>query len=478
MSLPNYANLEFGNNNIVNASKKIMNFERQASEIYKQANADPLTSTGTSPKDAVDEMLLGLNEINANISQLKTYTDESKRKERKYAPTQEAFDNAIETEAKKLGNIPEKIPQINLHKSIDTGTFQPFTLSGSGLKEQASLRIQIKAIEQRITKIDQDLYTAELEQDAHAMQQLEELKHNFVEELDDLKDRLKKDMLLPESQAEIGEKIKEIQDKQKAKAKPEPEPEIPFGEIGIGEPEGNYDEENKEQAKNRLYSIYEDEYNEYYEQGIKFIEMDFQYKKPNGEIIQGFVKYPKNGKMPKKFSTFRKGIDTDNFKYGVATYKKAQAGDPEDQPQEEEIAEAKETIQQRIDEGLFESPTLNPIISVLTKLTTLIAKQSVLFNGRIKKNINFLDRVELDNLVNAVNKTIALFNQIDFDFIAVVINNGNNMINNVVNAFNKLSRDLYLGAQSYTTTYKGGMILDHLHGRTVRQNPYNYKYLM
>ena len=99
MSLPNYANLEFGNNNMVSASKKIMNFERQATEIYKQSNADPLTSTGESPKDAVDEMLLGLNEINANISQLKTYTDESKRKERKYAPTREAFENAIALEA-------------------------------------------------------------------------------------------------------------------------------------------------------------------------------------------------------------------------------------------------------------------------------------------------------------------------------------------------------------------------------------------
>ena len=147
MSLPNYANLEFGNNNIVSASKKIMNFERQASDIYRQSNEDPLTSTGTSPKDAVDEMLLGLNEINANISQLKTYTDESKKKEMKYAPTKEAFNNAIEAEANKLGNIPMKMHQINLHKNLDVGTFQPFKLMGSGLQEQEILKERINVLE-------------------------------------------------------------------------------------------------------------------------------------------------------------------------------------------------------------------------------------------------------------------------------------------------------------------------------------------
>lgn len=436
MSLPNYANLEFGNNNIVSASKRIMNFERQASEIYRQANADPLTSSGESPKDAVDEMLLGLNEINANISQLKTYTDESKRKERKYAPTQEAFDNAIETEAKRLGNIPEKIPQINLHKSIDTGTFQPFKLSGSGLLQQQALRKQIKALEQRAEELDKLYEDAETDEESEKIiAEVEKIQQQIIEAEEELKTDID------------------------ASKEASPEQDIKDNK-----------EVNQHMAQLALLYVDEDEFKAFKQQGQPIIK-DYQHKKMDGSIVKGYARYPEKGDLPKskKYSTYQSDVEKFKFLFGVVD---------EGQVKQIQVEQVKDLIKQRIDEGLIESPTLNPIISVLTKLTTLIAKQSVLFNGRIKKNINYLDRVELDNLVNAVNKSIALFNAVDFDFIAVVINNGNNMLNNVVNAFNKLSRDLYLGAQSYTTTYKGGMILDHLHGRTVRQNPYNYKYLM
>lgn len=456
MSLPNYANLEFGNNNMVSASKKIMNFERQASEIYKQQNADPLTSTGTSPKDAVDEMLLGLNEINANISQLKTYTDESKRKERKYAPTQEAFENAIETEANRLGNIPEKIPQINLHKSIDTGTFQPFKLTGSGIEEREEWETELKGYNKMIKALQKKIDVATDPEE----------KAYFENEIKDLQDAKDANEFLIQSDLEQEEKPQPKLIKVK-KAKEEPEI---YEDIEDPEQEQDIKELNKNMAQLALFNVDEDDFNTFKQQGQPIIK-EYQHKKMDGSIVNGYAKYPEKGDLPKskKYSTYQKDIEKFKFKFGTVD---------EGQVKQIQAEQVKETIQQRIDEGLIDTPTLNPIISVLTKLTTLIAKQSVLFNGRIKKNINFLDRVELDNLVNAVNKSIALFNAVDFDFIAVVINNGNNMINNVVNAFNKLSKDLYLGAQSYTTTYKGGMILNHLHGRTVRQNPYNYKYLM
>jgi len=465
MSLPNYANLEFGNNNIVSASKKIMNFERQASDIYRQSNEDPLTSTGTSPKDAVDEMLLGLNEINTNISQLKTYTDESKKKEMKYAPTKEAFNNAIEAEANKLGNIPMKIPQINLHKSIDTGTFQPFKLMGSGLLQQEALRKRIHDLQETITNYELDIELADSNETAHEL--FENIKL-LNAEIDDLKEQLLTDIEKEEAvqiENPIKVKIKKIQTDVK-KAQPEPEPE-PEPEPVVYEDVDSTDL-NRQAAQLSLFKVVQQEFNDAKSQGIPIIK-EYDHTQLDGSITTGYVKYPKSGdSLPKKYATFYKNVEDYKFKFGSIPLETVQQIQTQTQ----------ESIHQRIDKNLIESPSLNPIISVLTKLTTLIAKQSVFFNGRIKKNINYLDRVELDNLVNSVNKSISLFNQIDFYFIAVVINNGNNMINNVVNAFNKLSKDLYLGAQSYTTAYKGGMILHHLHGRNVRQNPYNYKYLM
>ena len=472
MSLPNYANLEFGNNNIVSASKKIMNFERQASDIYRQSNEDPLTSSGTSPKDAVDEMLLGLNEINANISQLKTYTDESKKKEMKYAPTKEAFNNAIEAEANKLGNIPMKIPQINLHKNLDVGTFQPFKLMGSGLLQQEALRKQINELKENIMMFELDLEITDSEE------QSQELVKNIKllnEEIDDLKYRLLTDIENEEAlqiEKPIKVKLKKVQpDEQYQEQKQEPylkaKPDV-YEEPDLGYEDVDITELNRHSAQMSLLTVDQQDFNDAQSQGKPIIK-EYDHTQLDGSITTGYAKYPKSGNsLPKKYETFYKGVENFKFKFSSIPLETVQQIQTQTQ----------ENIQQRIDEDLIESPSLNPIISVLTKLTTLIAKQSVLFNGRIKKNINYLDRVELDNLVNAVNKSISLFNQIDFDFISVVINNGNNMIGNVVNAFNKLSRDVYLGSQSYTTTYKGGMILHHLHGRNVRQNPYNYKYLM
>lgn len=476
MSLPNYANLEFGNNNMVSASKKIMSFERQASDIYRQSNEDPLTSTGTSPKDAVDEMLLGLNEINANISQLKTYTDESKKKERKYAPTREAFDNAIEAEANKLGNIPMKIPQINLHKNLDVGTFQPFKLMGSGLEEQEILKEQINALEKQIRIFSVAIKNATSKEIADSINDKKKPLDDAVKEL---KRELDQDILESASiENPIKVKIKKTQpDTPYLKAQPDPDLEqepVLKAQPDLGqEPDLGYEdvditELNRHSAQMSLFKVDHQDFNDAKSQGKSIIK-EYDHTQLDGSITTGYAKYPKTGdSLPKKYETFYKGVENFKFKFGSVPLETVQQIQTQTQ----------ENIQQRIDENLIESPSLNPIISVLTKLTTLIAKQSVLFNGRIKKNINYLDRVEIDNLVNAVNKSISLFNQIDFDFISVVINNGNNMIGNVVNAFNKLSRDVYLGSQSYTTTYKGGMILNHLHGRTVRQNPYNYKYLM
>lgn len=130
------------------------------------------------------------------------------------------------------------------------------------------------------------------------------------------------------------------------------------------------------------------------------------------------------------------------------------------------------------------SPNVNPIISTLTKLISLITKQNVLFNGKIKKNINSLDRLDVEDLINKLNKVIINLQSIpNQSYISVSIENGYEMLKQLYDSLNKLSADVGNGVYSYTSKLRGGSrhYNDHYQyysRMTVNDNPHIYKYMM
>jgi len=128
-------------------------------------------------------------------------------------------------------------------------------------------------------------------------------------------------------------------------------------------------------------------------------------------------------------------------------------------------------------------PNVNPIIGTLTKLITLISKQNILFNSKIKKNINLLDRLDVEDLISKLNKTISNLSNINFSFIIVSIENGYEMLEQLFTALNKLSFDVSNSVYNYTSSLRGGTryINDHLqHFKTrgMSSNPHPYYYMM
>lgn len=135
------------------------------------------------------------------------------------------------------------------------------------------------------------------------------------------------------------------------------------------------------------------------------------------------------------------------------------------------------------------TPRINPIISLLSKLTNLVSKTNVLFNSKIRKNISLLDRLDVEDMVRKFNAVVDNFNQVNSDYIVVAIDNGQELLNQTVNAMNKLGLDVSNGVQTYTKSLKGGSrhINNHLqHYKNVQggqrlmmnQNPNIYKYML
>jgi hypothetical protein len=128
-------------------------------------------------------------------------------------------------------------------------------------------------------------------------------------------------------------------------------------------------------------------------------------------------------------------------------------------------------------------PNVNPIIGTLTKLITLVSKQNILFNSKIKKNINLLDRLDVEDLISKLNKTISNLTNINFSYIIVSIENGYEMLEQLFTALNKLSFDVSNSVYNYTSSLRGGTryINDHLQHfkfRGMSSNPHPYYYMM
>jgi len=98
----------------------------------------------------------------------------------------------------------------------------------------------------------------------------------------------------------------------------------------------------------------------------------------------------------------------------------------------------------------------NPLLYVITKLISLVSRANILFNARIKKNINYFDRLDVQDMAEKVEKVIEQSNNIGLDIVSLYLDNGFEIANQYRNALDKLYLDVAIAVKSYAQKAQSG----------------------
>jgi hypothetical protein len=119
---------------------------------------------------------------------------------------------------------------------------------------------------------------------------------------------------------------------------------------------------------------------------------------------------------------------------------------------EDEMANWPALVQQIRDEGISN----NPMLYLITKIISLISKANILFNGRIKKNINYFDRLDVQDMAEKVEKLVEQSNNSGLDVVNLYLDNGPELVDALTNALNKLYLDVSIAVKSYAPSAQSG----------------------
>jgi hypothetical protein len=108
------------------------------------------------------------------------------------------------------------------------------------------------------------------------------------------------------------------------------------------------------------------------------------------------------------------------------------------------------------DDNRNNNTQVNPILNLLSKIMTLISRMNILYNSKIRKNINNFDRIDIQDIASKLDYTENLFNSIDGRDIIINVNKGLHIYLSVSKAFNKLIGDVNTSLKSYTEKRRGG----------------------
>lgn len=97
----------------------------------------------------------------------------------------------------------------------------------------------------------------------------------------------------------------------------------------------------------------------------------------------------------------------------------------------------------------------NPLINNLVKTAEMITKMNIFFNGKIKKNINMLDKLEVQKIANESEAVAKTFNKIDGEYIVINVENGTIFYDNLLAKLNKLRTDVMIAVKSYAPQRQG-----------------------
>jgi hypothetical protein len=110
-------------------------------------------------------------------------------------------------------------------------------------------------------------------------------------------------------------------------------------------------------------------------------------------------------------------------------------------------------------------PNENPLINSMVRVSELITRLNVNFNGKIKRNINMLDKLDVQSLASKSEDVAKTFNKINGEYIGLQIENGVIFYDTMLARMNKLRTDILIAVKSYAPKKQGaGMMSDSMRG--------------
>jgi len=98
----------------------------------------------------------------------------------------------------------------------------------------------------------------------------------------------------------------------------------------------------------------------------------------------------------------------------------------------------------------------NPLLYLLTKLISLVSRTNILFNGRIKKNINYFDRLDVQDMADKIDQLRSNYNSVHWDVVSIYLDNGEDIVGSLGDALNKLYLDVTIAVKSYAPSAQSG----------------------
>ena len=98
----------------------------------------------------------------------------------------------------------------------------------------------------------------------------------------------------------------------------------------------------------------------------------------------------------------------------------------------------------------------NTVILIISKLISLISKANILFNGRIKKNINYFDKLDIQDMADKVEGIVETHDKTKLEVINISVSNGYELTKSLKNALDKLYNDVSIAIKSYSSQRQQG----------------------
>jgi hypothetical protein len=98
----------------------------------------------------------------------------------------------------------------------------------------------------------------------------------------------------------------------------------------------------------------------------------------------------------------------------------------------------------------------NTVILIISKLISLISKANILFNGRIKKNINYFDKLDIQDMADKVETIVETHDKTPLEVINISVSNGNELVDALKKSLDKLYNDVAIAIKSYSSQRQQG----------------------
>ena len=98
----------------------------------------------------------------------------------------------------------------------------------------------------------------------------------------------------------------------------------------------------------------------------------------------------------------------------------------------------------------------NTVILIISKLISLISKANILFNGRIKKNINYFDKLDIQDMADKVETIVETHDKTPLEVINISVSNGNDLVDALKKSLDKLYNDVAIAIKSYSSQRQQG----------------------